>query len=105
MQLQGHVADRVSKIEPDGAAALSRSRRDFLDVEQLTGEEIYPANEHNCDLIAMLFKISLNIILPHHEFSLARSRENQRLFRIETVMDDLRFDRIRIGREGRLFHQ
>ena len=35
----------------------------------------------------------------------ARPRQNQRFVRIEPVMDDLRFDRVGVGRERRLFHQ
>ena len=53
----------------------------------------------------MFFQRRLDVVRSNCELSLARSREHERLLRIEPVMNDLGFDRIGVGREGRLFHQ
>jgi hypothetical protein len=39
------------------------------------------------------------------ELAFARTRQNERVFRIQPVMNELRFNRVGIRRERRLFHQ
>ena len=99
VQRQRHVADRVREIDPDHAAALLRRRRDFLDVEQLTGEKVHAGDKHQRDLVALLLQQSLDVLLSNGELPFARTRQNERLLRIEPVMNDLRLDRIGVGRE------
>ena len=52
----------------------------------------------------MLNKID-NVFGSHGEFAFARARENERVLGIKPVMHDLRFDRVGVGRERRIFHQ
>ncbi len=63
VQRQRHVADCVREIDPDHAAVLLRRRRDFLDVEQLTGEKIHAGDKHERDLVALLLQRGLDVIL------------------------------------------
>src|SRR5207247_10734282 len=93
----------MREIEPDHAAALLCERRDSLDVEQLTGEKVDAADHDDRDLLSAFLQRSFDIFLSNCELTFTRSRKNERVFRIESVMNDLRFDRIRIGRESRLY--
>src|SRR5437660_12301672 len=101
MQRQRHIADRVRQIETDRASTLSRQRCDFLDVKQLTCEKVQPAHHRDRDLLAVLVERSLDVLLSNRELAFARSRQNKHLLRIQFVMNDLRFDRVRVGRESR----
>ena len=95
----------LRQIETDRASTLSRQRCDFLDVKQLTCEKVQPAHHRDRDLLAVLVERSLDVLLSNRELAFARSRQNKHLLRIQFVMNDLRFDRVRVGRESRLFHQ
>ena len=52
----------------------------------------------------MLFDKIDNIFSAHGELVLTRTCKNQRIFWIESVMRDLRFDRIGVGRKRRILH-
>ena len=78
---------------------------DFLDIKQLAREEIHAGKHHHCELICVLLDQSDNVFCFNCELVLTRPSENERLFRIEPSMRDLRFDRIGVGRKRRLLHQ
>src|SRR6266404_4872444 len=101
MQRQRHVADRVGEIDTNCDAALLRRCRDFFDIEQLAGEKIYASDEHDRKLIGVLLDKIDNILCSNRELAIALTSEDERILLIEPVMNDLRFDRIGVGREGR----
>src|SRR5437879_11031320 len=95
----------MGEIETNRDATLLRCCCDFLDLEQLTSEKVYTADHHNGKLIGVLLDKIDNLFRSDSELAFARPREKERFLRIEPVMDDLRFDRVGVGREGGFFHQ
>src|SRR5438132_8280636 len=95
----------MSEIKANRAPALLRCSGDFRDVEQLTAEKIYGADHHDRELITVLFDKIDNVFPSNRELALARPRDYERIFRIEPVMNELRFDRVGVGRKGRIVHQ
>src|SRR5438876_7682432 len=86
------VADRVRKIEPRDDSVLVRCRGDLFDVEQLTGEKVRTAKYDYRQLIGIFVDEIENVFCADCEFAFARSREKERIFLVEAVMNDLRFD-------------
>ena len=104
MQCQRYVADGVSEVKANRAPAFLRDGGDFRDVEQLTAEKIHGADYHDRELITMLFDKIGNVVSSNCELAFARPRENERIFRIEPMMNELRFDCVGVGRKSRIVH-
>ena len=100
-----NVADGVGKIESGNGTVLLRGCCDFLNVEQLACEKVDCTDHYDRELIGVFLDQIDNVFRTNGEFAFARARENKRIFGIEPMMRDLRFDRVGIGRERRLFHQ
>jgi hypothetical protein len=70
----------------------------------LTGEKVDAADHDYRDLLSVFLQRSFDIFSSNCELALTRTRENERVFWIKSVMSNLRFDRVGVGRESRLFH-
>ena len=104
VQRQRHIAGRVGKIDSDGDSMLLCRLCDCRNVEELSGEKIHAGDHHYRELISVLLDKIDNILGPHGEFAFARTGENECIFRVESVMHDLCFDRVGVGRKRRVFH-
>src|SRR6266581_869857 len=94
----------MSQIEAsDNTVRLCRGC-DFLDVEQLTSEKVHAAKHHYGQLVCMLLDEIENVFRANYGLTFARSRENQRILRIEPMVRDLCFYRVGVGRKSRFFH-
>jgi hypothetical protein len=71
----------------------------------LTGEKIHRAHHHHSKVIGVLIDKIENVFRANGELAFARARQNKRVFRIQSVVNELRLNRVGIGRERRLFHQ
>ena len=89
VQGQRHVARRVSEIDPDGAAALLRNRRDARNVEELPGKEIHSGEKDERDLLAVFFEDRLDVFLAQGKRARTRSHEDEAFAGVEAVMRDL----------------
>src|SRR5256886_7288005 len=95
----------MGKVEPNDDVLCLCCSSDSVDIEQLTREKVHTGEDHNCKLIGVLLDQIDNVFCSNCKLVLTRSCENKRVSWIEPMMHDLRFDRIGVGRERRLFHQ
>ncbi len=95
----------MREIDTDGDATFLRGLRDGWNVEQLAGEKIHAGNQHDRELIGVLLNKIDNVFGSHGEFAFARTGENERVLGTKSVMRDLGFDRVGVGRKRRIFHQ
>src|SRR5438477_10987367 len=95
----------MGKVETNNDSAVLCCSRDLCDVKQLAAEKIYRADNNHSQLIGMLFDEFDKVFSANCELAFARADENECIFRVEAMMNDLCLDRIGIGRERRLFHQ
>src|SRR5437764_5767913 len=77
----------------------------LCDVEQLAAEKIHRADNNHSELISMLCDEFDKVFSAHCEFTFSRAQQNECVFRVEPMMNDLCLDRVGIGRERWLFHQ
>src|SRR5262249_32882304 len=102
VQPQYHVARRVGQVEADHAALAPGGGGDPLHVEDLAGEEIDTAEQHQGNLGAPGLQQRLDVFAPDQVFPHARLEGQQRVGRVETVIPDLRLDGVEVRGEGRL---
>src|SRR5437762_1952679 len=95
----------MGKVETNSDSALLCCSRDLCDVEQLAAEKIYRADNNHSELIGMLCDEFAKVFSANGELTFARAGENECVFRVKPMMNDLCLDRVGIGRERRLFHQ
>ena len=100
-----NVADGVGKIESGNGTVLLRGCCDFLNVDQLACEKVDCTDHYDRELIGVFLDQIDNVFRTNGELAFAWARENKRIFGIEPMMCDLRFDRVGIGRECGFFHQ
>jgi len=104
VQRERHVADRVREIESGNDPMFLRRFGDCRSVEQLAREKVYRPDHHHSEVVGMFLDKIENVFRSNGELRFARWRENERLFRIQPMMHDLRFDGVRVGRKSRFFH-
>src|SRR5207249_9361676 len=92
MHRQRHVADRMCEIKADNNSVFLCCSRDFFNIEELTGEKVHTRQDHQRELVCLFFDELDNVIGSNSELAFARARQNERVFWIEPVMYDLRFD-------------
>ena len=71
----------------------------------MTREKVHAREHHHRELIGVLLDEIDNVFRSDCDFAFAWPRENERIVRVESMMCDLRFDRVRVGRKRRVFHQ
>ena len=71
----------------------------------MPGKKIHAADQDDCKFVAVPFNQIENSIGLDDKLALARTRQQQTVLRVQSMMNDLRFDGVGIRRECRILHQ
>ena len=78
-QLERHVADGVREIPADDRADVVPGRRDLRDLDELAGEVVDPAEQHERDRAALPLELGDDVLGAQRGLAVARRRRTTAL--------------------------